>query len=152
MKPTESHRPRVSRFALFLTFSRISLSSFGGAIFLDTARAGRLDLSALFLHFLLLWFVAIGPSAILPDIHRYVVEVHHLVTSTHFAEIYTLAQVAPGPNVMYVTLSVGIWRGGRVQPRPLFHCWCRLVLSRCWPGTSTSAIPIHRSAAPYAAV
>jgi chromate transporter len=26
-------RPRVSRFALFLTFSRISLSSFGGAIF-----------------------------------------------------------------------------------------------------------------------
>ena len=33
MKQTESHKPRVSRFELFLAFSRISLSSFGGAIF-----------------------------------------------------------------------------------------------------------------------
>ena len=33
MEPTESHKPRVSAFELFLTFSRISLSSFGGAIF-----------------------------------------------------------------------------------------------------------------------
>src|ERR1700730_13395338 len=30
---TESQKPRVSRFELFLTFSRVSLSSFGGAIF-----------------------------------------------------------------------------------------------------------------------
>ena len=30
---SQSQRPRVSRFALFLTFSRISLSAFGGAIF-----------------------------------------------------------------------------------------------------------------------
>jgi chromate transporter len=65
----------------------------------------RVDLSALFLHFLALWFVAVGgPSTILPDIHRYVVEAHHLMTSAEFAEIYTLAQVAPGPNFMYVTL------------------------------------------------
>ena len=33
MEQTETHRQRVSRFALFLTFSRISLSSFGGAMF-----------------------------------------------------------------------------------------------------------------------
>ena len=33
MEQTESHKPRVSRLDLFLTFSRISLSSFGGAIF-----------------------------------------------------------------------------------------------------------------------
>jgi chromate transport protein ChrA len=33
----------------------------------------RVDLGALSLHLLALWFVAIGgPSAILPDIHRYV--------------------------------------------------------------------------------
>ena len=61
----------------------------------------RVDLSALFLHFLVLWFVAVGgPSAILPEIHRYVVEAHHLMTSAEFAELYTLAQVAPGPNFM----------------------------------------------------
>jgi len=33
MDQTESHKPRVSRFELFLTLSRVSLSSFGGAIF-----------------------------------------------------------------------------------------------------------------------
>ena len=33
MEQTESQKPRVSRLALFLAFSRISLSSFGGAIF-----------------------------------------------------------------------------------------------------------------------
>src|SRR5918992_2380341 len=33
MERTQSHKPNVSRFALFLAFSRISLSSFGGAIF-----------------------------------------------------------------------------------------------------------------------
>ena len=65
----------------------------------------RVDLSALFFHFVALWFVAVGgPSAILPDIHRYVVDVHHLLSNREFAEIYTLAQAAPGPNVMYTTL------------------------------------------------
>ncbi len=83
----------------------------------------RLDLGALFLHFLLLWFVAIGgPSTILPDIHRYVVEVHHLLTNREFAEIYTLAQVAPGPNVMYVTLigwHLAGWAGAAATTLPL---------------------------------
>ncbi len=83
----------------------------------------RLDLSALFLHFLALWFVAVGgPSAILPDIHRYVVEVHHLLTNRQFAEIYTLAQVAPGPNVMYVTLigwHLAGWAGAAATTIPL---------------------------------
>ena len=83
----------------------------------------RIDLSALFLHFLALWFVAVGgPSTILPDIHRYVVEVHHLLTSAQFAEIYTLAQVAPGPNVMYVTLigwHLAGWKGAAATTIPL---------------------------------
>ncbi len=32
-QPSESEKPRITRLALFLTFSRISLSSFGGALF-----------------------------------------------------------------------------------------------------------------------
>jgi len=65
----------------------------------------RVDLGGWFLQLLVLWFVAIGgPATILPDVHRYVVEVHHLVTNKEFAELYTLAQVAPGPNAMFVTL------------------------------------------------
>jgi chromate transport protein ChrA len=43
----------------------------------------RIDLGGLFLHFLILWFVAIGgPSTILPDIHRYLVDVHHCARRT----------------------------------------------------------------------
>ena len=83
----------------------------------------RADLSALFLHFLALWFVAIGgPTTILPDIHRYVVEVNQWMTSTEFAEIYTLARVAPGPNVMYVTLigwHLAGWAGAAATTLPL---------------------------------
>ena len=41
MKQTESHQPSVSRLALFVTFSRISLSSFGGALF--WARRGLVE-------------------------------------------------------------------------------------------------------------
>jgi chromate transporter len=83
----------------------------------------RPNLGGLFLHFLLLWFIAVGgPSAILPDIHRYVVEAQQLLTSAQFAEIYTLAQVAPGPNVMYVTLMgwyLAGWKGAAVTTIPL---------------------------------
>jgi chromate transporter len=83
----------------------------------------RLDLGALFLHFLALWFVAIGgPSTILPDIYRYLVDVQHVMTSTQFAELYTLAQVAPGPNVMYVTLigwQLAGWAGVAATTLPL---------------------------------
>ena len=41
MEQTNSHKPRVSRSALFVTFSRISLSSFGGALF--WARRGLVE-------------------------------------------------------------------------------------------------------------
>ena len=83
----------------------------------------RLDLGGLFLHFLILWFLAIGgPSTIFPDIHRYVVDVHHLLTNAEFAELYTLAQVAPGPNAMYVTLigwHLAGWKGVAATTIPL---------------------------------
>jgi chromate transporter len=63
------------------------------------------DLTALFLYFLMLSFLAVGGApSVLPEMHRYVVEIHGWMTSTQFAELYTLAQVAPGPNVMYVPL------------------------------------------------
>jgi chromate transporter len=62
-------------------------------------------LGGLFLYFLMLSFLAIGGNAsVLPEMHRYVVEVHHYMTSAQFAEMYTLAQVAPGPNIMYIPL------------------------------------------------
>jgi chromate transporter len=49
--------------------------------------------------------VAIGGiNAILPEIHRVVVEVEGWMTSAEFAELFALAQLAPGPNAMVVAL------------------------------------------------
>jgi chromate transporter len=83
----------------------------------------RAELTGLFLNFVVFWFIAIGgPSAILPEIHRYVVDVNHWMTSTQLAEIYTLAQLAPGPNLMYVTLigwQLAGWKGAAVTTLPL---------------------------------
>lgn len=55
--------------------------------------------------FAALSLVAIGGiNAILPEIHRVVVEVEGWMTSGEFADLFALAQLAPGPNVMVVTL------------------------------------------------
>jgi chromate transporter len=62
-------------------------------------------LAGVFAYFTMLSFLAIGGApSVLPEMHRYVVDVHGWMTSAQFAEIYSLAQVAPGPNVMYIPL------------------------------------------------
>jgi chromate transporter len=64
--------------ALALIFAELSLLSFGG---------GR---------------------TILPEMQREVVDVHHWMTAEYFAAMFGLAQAAPGPNMMIVSL-IG-WR------------------------------------------
>ena len=65
----------------------------------------RPDVLALFLHYLMLSSIAVGGvQAVVPDMYRYVVEVHPWMTGKQFADAYSLAQAAPGPNMMYVTL------------------------------------------------
>lgn len=57
------------------------------------------------LRFATLSLVAIGGiNAILPEIHRVVVDVEGWMTSAEFAELFALAQLAPGPNAMVVAL------------------------------------------------
>lgn len=59
----------------------------------------------LFLEFGLLSFVAFGgATALLPEMHRVVVENHHWLDDTTFTHLYAIAQSAPGPNVLVVTL------------------------------------------------
>jgi len=73
------------------------------------------DLLVFFLHFLMLSFLAVGGfSAVLPEMHRFMVENHHWISSQDFAAAYAIAQLAPGPNAMYVTLlgwKAGGWAG-----------------------------------------
>ena len=59
----------------------------------------------LFFEFALLSFVAFGgATALLPELHRVVVEHHHWLDDTTFTHLYAIAQAAPGPNVLVVTL------------------------------------------------
>jgi chromate transporter len=61
------------------------------------------------LHFALLSMLAVGGvNAVTPEIHRQVVEVSHWMSDREFAELFAVAQAAPGPNMLISTV-VG-WR------------------------------------------
>ena len=54
-----------------------------------------------------------GANAVLPEMQRQVVDVHHWMNAREFAALYALAQAAPGPNMMVVSLVgwrvAGLW-------------------------------------------
>lgn len=52
-----------------------------------------------------------GGNTILPALHHFVVENHGWMTGSEFAELYAIAQAAPGPNILVVTL-IGWHVGG----------------------------------------
>jgi chromate transporter len=59
----------------------------------------------LFLEFALLSLVAFGgATALLPEMHRVIVDHHHWLDDATFTHLYAIAQAAPGPNVLVVTL------------------------------------------------
>lgn len=67
-------------------------------------------------HLALLSFAAVGGGVIMlaPDIHRFVVDVHRWITAEQFTAAYAIAQAAPGPNMLFVTLvgwQVAGWAG-----------------------------------------
>jgi chromate transporter len=55
--------------------------------------------------FAALSLVAVGGGiAVVPEMHRLTVEVHRWLTDAQFAQLFALAQAAPGPNVLVVGL------------------------------------------------
>jgi chromate transporter len=52
-----------------------------------------------------------GANALIPEMQRQVVDVHHWMSAQAFAALYALAQAAPGPNMMVVSL-IGLRVGG----------------------------------------
>jgi chromate transporter len=63
------------------------------------------NLLALFLHFLSLSVFATGGAmALASDMHRYVVDEHAYITHTQFVNSIALAQAAPGPNILFITV------------------------------------------------
>ena len=63
------------------------------------------ELLALFAHFLSLSVFATGGAlALASDMHRYVVEEHAYISHGQFMNSIALAQAAPGPNILFVTV------------------------------------------------
>ena len=59
--------------------------------------------------FALMGLVAIGgANAVVPEMHRQVVELERWMSASEFAALFAIANAAPGPNVLIVTL-IG-WR------------------------------------------
>ncbi len=55
--------------------------------------------------FVVMAFLAIGgANAVVPEMHRQVVEVEHWMSNGEFAALFAIANTAPGPNVLIVTL------------------------------------------------
>jgi chromate transporter len=89
-------------FALALTFATMSLFAIGGA------------------------------NSAIPEMHRVAVDVHHWLTDKQFNDVYAIAQLSPGPNVLIVTLigySVAGLAGALVAT--LAMCVPTAVLALC---------------------
>ena len=98
-------------------------------------------LGALAWRFLVMAFLAIGgANAVVPEMHRQVVEVERWMSSSEFATLFAIANAAPGPNVLIVTLigwqvaglaGAIVTTAAMVGPTSLltygvFHVWNRM--------------------------
>jgi chromate transporter len=45
-----------------------------------------------------------GGNSVIPEMHRYAVDVQHWLTDRQFPDSFALAQLTPGPNLIIVTL------------------------------------------------
>ena len=77
------------------------------------------DALLLALHFMLLSVMAVGGAvATAPEMQRFTVTQHHWLTHAQFNASIALAQAAPGPNLLFVTLvgwQIG-WQAGAQHP------------------------------------
>lgn len=73
----------------------------------------------LFLHYMSLSLLSLGGAlATVPEMHRYLVAEQHWLTEPQFNSSITIAQAAPGPNILFVALmgwNIGLNAGGMAQ-------------------------------------
>ncbi|MFT6697285.1 MAG: chromate transporter [Polaromonas sp.] len=82
----------------------------------DTLNMGMAEWTQFFLHYLSLSLLAIGGAiAMIPDMHRFLVDQNLWLTDAQFNASVAIAQAAPGPNVLFIALmgwNVGMNAGG----------------------------------------
>ena len=95
-------------------------------------------LGSLALRFAVLSLVAVGGmQSVLPEVHRVVVDVNRWMTDAQFTQAYTIAQAAPGPNMLVVTIigwHVAGFPGALVATAALITPCCTLTffVARVW--------------------
>lgn len=67
-----------------------------------------------------------GAITLVPDLHRCLVSEQHWLTELQFRQSVTLAQAAPGPNVLFVALAG--WNVGHNAAGPGAGAWPGLLL------------------------
>ena len=45
-----------------------------------------------------------GATAVMPEMHRFLVQQNHWMTDSTFAALFAISQASPGPNVLFVAL------------------------------------------------
>lgn len=97
--------------------------------------AGLADWAALVLHFGMLSLLAVGGAlSTAPDMNRYLVLERHWLSDTQFHDAIALAQVAPGPNILFVALlgwQVGLNASTSLNAAHGTHAWISLLLATC---------------------
>ncbi|NQW81053.1 MAG: chromate transporter [Polaromonas sp.] len=82
----------------------------------ETLNMGVTEWTQFFLHYLSLSLMAIGGAiAMIPDMHRFLVDQNLWLTDAQFNASVAIAQAAPGPNVLFIALmgwNVGMNAGG----------------------------------------
>ena len=86
---------------------------------------------------LLSLFAVGGANAAIPEMHRIAVEVMHWMSDRQFADMFAIAQVSPGPNIIIVTLigyHVAGFSGAAVATGAMCGPTCVLafVVARTW--------------------
>jgi len=112
----------------------------------------------LFLVFSLLSVLAVGGgTAVLPQMQHMTVDTYHWLTDAQFRSIYSIGQVAPGPNMLMVLLigyHLAGWAGMTVAGIGFFlpDCILTLFANRWWVhlGSWPWRLSIQRGLAPVA--
>jgi chromate transporter len=95
-------------------------------------------LTALAGYFALLSLFAVGgANAAIPEMHRVAVDVMHWMSDRQFADMFAIAQVSPGPNIVIVTLigyHVAGFAGAAVATTAMCGPTCLMAffVSRVW--------------------
>lgn len=92
-------------------------------------------LSSLFGYFALLSLFAVGgANAAIPEMHRVAVETMHWMSDRQFGDMYAIAQISPGPNVIIVALIgyhvAGLAGGAVAMCGPT--CLLAFFVARTW--------------------